>query len=141
MGRQVYTMGHDASWQELGMFCRAPLLFIFGLLWILPVPDCLTAAEDASPQSRPAQEPAYFEATLTRQVSLHYLLYLPEAYEGGRRKWPLVLYLHGAGERGSDLEHLKKHGPPKLVAEGKKLPFILVSPQCPDGDIWHADTL
>lgn len=103
-------------------------------------PDTKSAAAAAS-QSQPAQEPAEFEATLTRHVSLKYLLYLPKRYERSSKKWPLVLFLHGAGERGADLEQVKKHGPPKLVAEGKKLPFILVSPQCPNGDIWHPDTL
>ena len=48
-----------------------------------------------------------------------------------RDSWPLVLFLHGAGERGSDLNQVKVHGPPKLVEGGKEFPFILVSPQCP----------
>ena len=47
-----------------------------------------------------------------------------------------MLFLHGAGERGSDLNKVKKHGPPKLAGAGKDLGFIIVSPQCPDGDWW-----
>ena len=57
------------------------------------------------------------------------------------RKWPLVLFLHGAGERGTNLALVTKHGPPKLVAAGREFPFILVSPQCPEGQIWDDDAL
>ena len=66
----------------------------------------------------------------------NYLLYLPEDYERSSKKWPLVLFLHGSGERGSDIELVKRNGPPKLVEEGKKFPFILVSPQCPERTSW-----
>lgn len=66
---------------------------------------------------------------------LHYLLSLPRNYESGER-WPLVLFLHGAGERGKDLEKLKVYGPPQQVEEGRDLPFILVSPQCPLYSWW-----
>ena len=62
---------------------------------------------------------------------------MPADYEKQpEKKWPLVLFLHGAGERGSDLEKVKIHGPPKQVAAGKDLPFVLVSPQCPTGERW-----
>lgn len=47
-----------------------------------------------------------------------------------------MLFLHGAGERGDDLDKVKVHGPPKLVAQGKSLPFIIASPQCPSGRSW-----
>lgn len=36
---------------------------------------------------------------------------------------------------------MKVHGPPKLVDQGKKFDFILVSPQCPEGEEWSADAL
>lgn len=70
------------------------------------------------------------------QVQLGYLLYLPKDYEK-KESWPLMLFLHGAGERGDDLELVKKHGPPKLIAAGKEFPFIVVSPQCPKGKWWE----
>ncbi len=69
-------------------------------------------------------------------VRLNYLLYLPEDYET-QESWPLLLFLHGAGERGDDLELVKKHGPPKLIAAGKEFPFIVVSPQCPPDRWWE----
>jgi predicted peptidase len=77
-------------------------------------------------------------AELNTQVKVHlaYLLYLPEDYEK-QESWPLMLFLHGAGERGNDLELVKKHGPPRLIAEGKDFPFIVVSPQCPKDMSWE----
>jgi predicted peptidase len=75
---------------------------------------------------------------------LNYLLYLPERYgEHRRKKWPLILFLHGAAERGDDPENLKKQGIPKLLDEKPEFPFIAVSPQCPEGSTWasHVDTL
>lgn len=73
-------------------------------------------------------------------VKLDYLVYLPEGYES-KSSWPLVLFLHGAGERGADLNLVKKHGLPRLAAEGKSFPFILVSPQCPKDQFWSVMTL
>ncbi len=74
---------------------------------------------------------------ITKTVEIRYLLHLPKGYgENKDRKWPLMLFLHGAGERGNDLNLVKKHGPPKLVEQGKELPFIVVSPQCPSGSWW-----
>jgi predicted peptidase len=49
----------------------------------------------------------------------------------------VLLFLHGAGERGSDLNQVKTHGPPKLIEAGKEFPFIVVSPQCPGGRWWE----
>ena len=71
-----------------------------------------------------------------RTWSCKYLLYLPKGYgENKDQKWPLMLFLHGAGERGNDINKVKVHGPPKLIEQGKDLPFIVVSPQCPVGKL------
>jgi predicted peptidase len=72
----------------------------------------------------------------TRVVPLDFLIHLPDGYEASDHDWPLVLFLHGAGERGSDLGKVKRHGPPRLAGEGKRFPFILVSPQCPEESWW-----
>lgn len=71
----------------------------------------------------------------TIEVNLNFLLYLPKEYSSSG-KFPLVIFLHGSGERGNDLEKVKTHGPPKLVENGMEFPFILVAPQCPDGKRW-----
>lgn len=88
------------------------------------------------PTSAFADEPAQTSQRLEAEakVELNYLLYLPKGYDD-QESWPLVLFLHGAGERGNDLELVKKHGPPKLIGEGKDFPFIVVSPQCRK-DVW-----
>ncbi|MHC5085637.1 MAG: phospholipase, partial [Planctomycetota bacterium] len=77
-------------------------------------------------------------AVLAREVvlELDYFIYLPEGYGRKQESWPLMVFLHGAGERGHDLNKVKVHGPPKLVDQGKDLPFIIVSPQCPTDQWW-----
>jgi len=77
---------------------------------------------------------------VTKTVQCDYLLYLPPGYGEKEQKWPLIMFLHGAGERGDNLELVKKHGPPKLIEQGKDFPFIIVSPQCPRG-IWWPEKL
>jgi predicted peptidase len=71
---------------------------------------------------------------------MDYLLYLPKDY-AEKDSWPLMLFLHGAGERGNDLDRVKVHGPPKLIAAGKELPMIVVSPQCPSDHWWRPNEL
>ena len=56
-------------------------------------------------------------------------MHLPRGYGDDQRDWPLVVFLHGSGERGSDLARVKFNGPPKLAAAGRDYPFILCSPQ------------
>jgi predicted peptidase len=61
--------------------------------------------------------------------NMGYLLYLPTNYSSSSEKHPLILFLHGSGERGSKLSLVKRHGPPKIVEERSDMPFIVVSPQ------------
>jgi len=68
-------------------------------------------------------------------------LHLPRGYATSARPWPLVVFLHGSGERGADLDRVKAHGPPKLAARGTDYPFILVSPQLAEGRRWAAQEL
>lgn len=49
---------------------------------------------------------------------------------------PLLLYLHGAGERGEDVDKLTFHGPIKVVRKGMALPFMIISPQCANDSTW-----
>jgi predicted peptidase len=69
---------------------------------------------------------------ITRTVELNYLLYLPSDYgRDPHREFPLILFLHGSGERGSDLEILKRQPLPKTLDRQKDFPFIVLSPQLP----------
>ena len=70
------------------------------------------------------------------------LTYLPKDYEADKTKtWPLVLFLHGSGERGDDLNKVKKNGLTKLLDAGKEFPFITLAPQCPEEEWWSANRL
>jgi predicted peptidase len=100
------------------------------------------AGSGAGTSAARGQHPSSFSAKITREVSADYLVYLPEGYGEGNKQWPLVLFLHGMGERGSDLDLVTTHGPPKLAAAGRQFPFILVSPQCPlSVERWDIDVL
>lgn len=75
-------------------------------------------------------------------LETQYLLYLPDQYTADTAtKWPLLIFLHGSGESGTDLNKVKVHGPPKLVEQGKKFPFIVVSPQAPPRTGWKVEIL
>lgn len=77
-----------------------------------------------------------------REATMRYLLYLPAEYSADEKKqWPLILFLHGSGERGNDLELVKKHGPPKMLEAKPEIPAIVVSPQCPQETRWNAHEL
>ena len=51
-----------------------------------------------------------------------------------------MMFLHGGGEKGTDLDRVLVHGPPKLASEGKDFPFIIISPQCPPNSRWNEIT-
>jgi predicted peptidase len=71
------------------------------------------------------------------QVELDYLQFLPNDYDPGRIEgYPLLLFLHGGGERGNDLELLKSTGLPKHLLEGMDIPMVTICPQCPAGELW-----
>ena len=75
-------------------------------------------------------------------VPLRSFVHLPPGAEkpGGKR-WPTILFLHGAGERGDDLKLVEIHGPPKLVKTRRDFPFIGIAPQCPRRSWWTAPLL
>jgi predicted peptidase len=102
-------------------------------LALLPLVSASAARAEA-----PAQKPERLDRQV--HVTLDYLLYLPADYDK-QDSWPLVLFLHGAGERGDDLDLVKKHGPPKLIEEGRSFPAIVVSPQCPRDRFWPVMTM
>jgi len=52
-----------------------------------------------------------------------------------------MIFLHGSGERGTELDLVKKNGPPHFVEQQPDFPFILISPQCPEGQWWSIDAL
>lgn len=108
------------------------LALVLMLLVVLQSSDSLPAAEPGAQQA--------IQTDYQAQTGLSFLLYLPEDYDS-QEKWPLLLFLHGSGERGHELDKVKVHGPPKLIAEGKQFPMIVVSPQCPQFQRWEMGQL
>jgi predicted peptidase len=103
----------------------------------------------------PGKLPAYrFTHTTTKTETYNFLVHLPPRYHSAtKHKYPLILFLHGSGERGDDVSKVAVHGPPKLLLNPARLsaaeratvpylePFIVISPQCPANQRWDNDTL
>jgi len=69
--------------------------------------------------------------------SLGYILYAPEKVT---EDTPLIVFLHGAGERGNgkdELELVNKNALPKYISEGAEYPAFVLCPQCPAGFVWN----
>jgi predicted peptidase len=78
-----------------------------------------------------------FETQVSKRLRQPYLLYLPEGYHAsGSGRWPFIFYLHGAGERGDDLEAVRAVGLPPRIEVWPDSPFIVAAPQCPAHSDW-----
>lgn len=82
-----------------------------------------------------SQTAQYLERQIVKNIAFHYWLHLPIAAQLGT-PCPLILFLHGAGERGDNLEQVKVHGIPKVVEQQPDFPFITIAPQCPLDSSW-----
>lgn len=78
-----------------------------------------------------------FKSEITTHFELKYILSKPE---NGKENKPLIIFLHGSGEKGDDLEKVKIHGPLKYLKTNKLDAYIL-APQCPDGKYWNSEEL
>ena len=86
--------------------------------------------EDNRPGSQTAR-------SVDMKIRLPHLLFLPQNYgDDPGKKWPLLLFLHGMGERGDDLDLLRTYGPAKIAEHQPEFPFICLTPQCPEGETW-----
>ncbi len=115
-------------------------------------PQALAALAETRPDSRRRSNPALgwvqavdlvwwdrLRSRIGALPKLKYLVSLPPGYEQ-RAAWPLILFLHGSGERGDDLGTLRGNSVvQQLMAAG--LPAILVAPQCPWDDWWMTSSL
>ena len=68
-----------------------------------------------------------------RVEKFNYLLHVPKDSEAARG---LIIFLHGAGERGDDYGKISVHGIPKYILGGLEVGATVVAPQCPDGTLW-----
>ncbi|MFD1315287.1 carboxylesterase family protein [Namhaeicola litoreus] len=82
-----------------------------------------------------------FNGKITKEVSMNYVIDYPENYKKSKQNWPLIIFLHGSGERGTDASLLSVHGPLKYLAEGNSLDAVVVAPQLKEGQLWEADEL
>jgi predicted peptidase len=82
-----------------------------------------------------------FRKTAAKTIGCRYLAFLPAGYEAGRKCWPLILFLHGSRERGSNVELVKRHGLPKIVEQQPDFPFIVIAPQLPAREWWSPEIL
>lgn len=111
--------------------------FVVG--WIIFLTGCSDTLHNQPVQS-PGQHAQVLKASFHKDVTLKYLLFIPEQYNPRGPALPLMVFLHGAGERGDNLEKIKFHGPPKIVQSKKDFPFVVVSPQCPKDQWWPSMT-
>lgn len=109
--------------------------------FLISVLLCGAATVVSSQEPTPSRQvEKHFQSKTRPSTGLDYLLYLPPGYQGSEKRWPLVLFLHGSGESGTNLAKVKQHGPPKVVEARPDFPFILVSPQSP-GHGWNVELL
>jgi len=80
---------------------------------------------------------------LNRKIVLHgvtyrYQVYLPEEWRrDDHKQWPVILFLHGRGERGSEGMWQTQVGLPEAVRDHpERWPFVIVMPQCPLPSYW-----
>jgi predicted peptidase len=74
--------------------------------------------------------------------TLRYRILYPENYKK-EKPYPLVVFLHGAGERGNDNEHQLDLGASLFLRDSirKQFPAIVVFPQCPPDSFWSMVTI
>jgi len=108
---------------------------------VLGLPLALAACNNlAATASRQAEQAT--PVALAVNTTMHHWLYLPPGYhEQPSRAWPLIVFLHGAGERGNELAKVRLYGLPKLIDAGLEVPAIVVSPQCEENNEWDAHLL
>jgi predicted peptidase len=78
-----------------------------------------------------------FSKTVKAKLELNYILQLPD---NQKEKFPLLVFLHGSGERGNDLELVKAHSP-FTYQNAIPAPLALLAPQCPGGELWDTQAV
>ncbi len=108
------------------------------LLIFITLLVCCNSTNTIGQQVAQNQKGAY-----TVPFEYDYLLFTPtnKVHQNKSGKLPLIVFLHGAGERGTDIQKVKVHGPPKLAEQNADFPFMVLSPQCPENQRWDARAL
>lgn len=89
-----------------------------------------------------AQHEAFYkqEQFISGKDTLNYRVMMPENLEFPNQ-FPVVLFLHGAGERGSDNAKQLSHGSEMFYKARDSFPAIVIFPQCPQDDYWANATI
>jgi len=78
------------------------------------------------------------QSCFSPDLGLKYWLYQPPPEkQSASGKTPMVIYLHGFSHSGSDLNRVLEGGIPEEIEQGRTLPMVVISPQCPTGDNWQ----
>lgn len=88
-------------------------------------------------------KPKVFHFQASDGSRLPYVVHLPPGHDRSARRWPLVLFLHGAMERGEDPRVLCGTGLPAEILRRPDYPAVMLAPQCSAHTTWldHVVTL
>jgi predicted peptidase len=68
---------------------------------------------------------------------LDYLMYTPDSYAASDKAYPLVVWLHGGDQGGTDIDKVRSSGIPKMIEGGRTFPFLVFSPQNPSEELLY----
>ena len=116
---------------------------LYVCLTLLTMVTSVTAADKMKPEEKAAYDktkdigPAIMAGKThylypKSDTLLPYIFSTPKQFKKPGEKIPLVIFLHGIQIRGTRLENVERHGPPKLIKKGRDFPFALISPLCPN---------
>lgn len=98
---------------------------------------CLIAVAALATSTFASAEQKAVKSGVTIASDINYLLYTPKDYVGSDKTYPLVVWLHGGDQGGSDVEKLRTSGLPKMIEEGRDFPFLVFSPQNPSEELLY----
>ncbi|CUX60046.1 MULTISPECIES: prolyl oligopeptidase family serine peptidase [Agrobacterium tumefaciens complex] len=98
---------------------------------------CLIAVAALATSTFALAEQKAVKSDVTIASDINYLLYTPKDYDGSDKTYPLVVWLHGGDQGGSDVEKLGASGLPKMIEEGRDFPFLVFSPQNPSEELLY----
>lgn len=108
---------------------------LLGLMLALPQPS--TAKTNMPPMVEGQTPQTAFEPG-----NYPFQLFLPRGYlTDANARYPLLIFLHGSGERGDDVAKVKVHGPPKIADRDPAFPFLTVSPLLGTDQDWDIEKL
>lgn len=78
-----------------------------------------------------------FKTEIVKKVELGFALHVPS---DTKSKKPLIVFLHGSGEKGTDVELVKVHGPFKYM-KANVIDAYVLAPQCRENEFWDNESL